>query len=352
MTKIVSLVTLLALSFTAHATAPRKKNLSPEFTQAIQAHQAEVTLKQKHIAQDPAQVPPARPFSELEDAGYIFFSVDTPFNSRQAKQLMAQHLPEGVTLVLYGSPGIDKARTIDNYKGVIDASRIRVIELDGAGQGFWARDGMPIPVWSQNGAMDMVDSRYYHGFEPDQELRSMFGNYVYSNEYYYEGGNIMVNDQGVCIMVDNDEASQIPEDVFTNTFGCKQLFRMPHEKGIGHIDETIRWVKPNTLVTDSPTYATIMRNAGFEVLMLPRPNRRYETYVNGLLVNGTFYAPIYNQTGDQLALDVYRSAGLNVVPIETITLSNNGLGSIHCITMTYPKVPFNTVLNMLGATEL
>ncbi len=168
------------------------------------------------------------------------------------------------------------------------------------------------------------------------------------------GGNVCLqaNDLGDCIMVDNEEASQIPDEIFESKFGCKQLFRMPHEKGIGHIDETIRFVKSKTLVTDSPTYATTMRNAGFEVLMVPRPNRKLETYVNALQVNGTVYVPQYNQPGDQIAVDVFRSAGLNVVPIETISLSNNGMGSIHCITMTYPKVPFTSLLTMLGAKEL
>ncbi len=350
-TSIAAVIAAMGVSFSAQAVPLQKKNLSPEQIQQIKLHQQHVTATRAYTSILPSQTP-ERPISEVETAGYLFFSSDTPFNSREAKRIMAKNLPADVTLVIYASPGSDKSRILQNYEGLIDASRVRVIELSGAGSGFWARDGLPIPVLNANAGMDMVDSRYYHGFEPDQQMRGMFNNYLYRNDYYFEGGNFMVNDKGDCIMTDNDEASDIPDDVFTNTFGCKRLFRMPFEKGIGHVDETVRFVKSNTVVTDSPTYAATLRNAGFEVLMLPRPDRRYETYVNALLVNNTIYVPVYNESNDQLALDVYRSAGLNVVPIETIALSNNGLGSIHCITMTYPKVPFSSILTMLGAKEL
>lgn len=346
------LLVSLCLAVTAQAEPLKKKDLSPEFSRKIQAHQAEVNRLRALSPVLPAQTPPARPFSEVENAGYLFFSSDTPFNSSEAKRIMARELPTDVTLVIFTSPYNNKADILNEYAGLIPADRLKVISLDNAGSGFWARDGMPIPVWNAKGGMDMVDSRYYHGFEPDQELQPMFNNFVYRNDYYYEGGNFMVNDLGDCFMVDNDDASQIPDDVFPTKFGCKRTIRFPFEKGIGHMDESIRFLSSKVVVTDSPTYATTLRNAGFEVLMLPRPDRRYETYVNALLVNGTIFVPVYNETKDQMAIDVYRSAGLKVVPIETISLSNNGLGSIHCITMSYPKVPFSSLLTALGAKEL
>jgi hypothetical protein len=342
----------LCLAVTAQAAPLKKKDLSPEFSRMIQQHQADVNRLRAIAPVLPAQQVPARPFSEVENAGYLFFSSDTPFDSTEAKRTMARDLPKDVTLVIFADRYDNKADILSQYSGLVPADRLKVITLDGAGRGFWARDGMPIPVWSQSGSMDMVDSHYYHGFEPDDELRPMFSNYVYRNDYYYEGGNFMPNDKGDCLMVNNDDAIQIPDDIFPTKFGCKRTIRLPFEKGIGHVDESARFLSSNVVVTDSPTYATTLRAAGFEVLMLPRPDRRYETYVNALLVNGTIFVPVYNETKDQMALDVYRSAGLNVVPIETISLSNDGLGSIHCITMSYPKVPFTALLGVLGAKEL
>lgn len=103
------------------------------------------------------------------------------------------------------TPFADKARIEAAYAGLVPPDRLRVISLENAGSGFWTRDGFPIPVWSASGGMDMVDNRYYHGFEPDDQLRGMFNNFVYSNDYYYEGGNFMV--KGDCLMVDNNNAS-------------------------------------------------------------------------------------------------------------------------------------------------
>lgn len=341
---------LAAWSLGASAAPLKAKDLSPERKQAIIQHQTNVLAK-PYLGVLPAEKP-ARPVSEVEEAGYLFFSADTNFNSYEAKQLLAKHLPAGVTLVIFAEPGANKAKILKSYEKVIDVSRIRVIEINDASSGFWARDGLPIPVWSKTGAMDLVDSRYYHGFEPDKELQRMFGSYLYKNEFYYEGGNFMANDRGDCLMVDTDEASQIPDDIFTDMLGCQRTIRFPFEKGIGHIDETVRFLKSNLVVTDSKDYAATLRNGGFEVLMLPRPNRTYETYVNAMLVNDTVYVPVYNEAKDNEALDVYRSAGLKVIPIESIELSNEGLGSIHCIVFAYPKVPFNYLLARLGAKEI
>src|SRR5690606_5673985 len=127
-------------------------------------------------------------------------------------------------------------------------------------------------------------------------------------------------------------------------------YRLRHTKGIGHADESIRFLNDTTIMTDEPEYVDTFRNAGYRVVMIPRPNRPYETYNNSLLVNNTMYVPIFNQTKDEEALNVYRAEGFNVVGIPTVELSNDGLGSIHCIVMTYPKLPLATILKAMGAT--
>lgn len=333
----------------AQNTPLKKYDLTPREVQGIQSHHMQLNKMISPLATVPA---PLRPISEVEEAGYLFFSSDTPFNSAEAKRIMARNLPPDVTLVIFVEPGEDKAAIMKEYSGLIDSSRLKVVEIRGTSRGFWARDGLPIPVWSQEKTMELVDARYYHGFEPDDVMGTWFHSPVRKHTYYYEGGNFMVNDEGVCVMVDNDRAESIPDSIFTNTYGCKKLIRLPFEKGIGHVDESVRFITSKIILTDSPTYAARFRQEGLDVRMLPRPQREYETYVNALLVNGTAFVPVYNQRNQQEALDVYKAAGVKVVPIETSSLSNNGLGSIHCITMTYPKIPFKQLLDMIGGREL
>ncbi len=327
----------------------KKIDLSPQQVQAIRRHHTDLNKMSHPMSSAPA---PLRPVSEVEEAGYLFFSSETPFNSAKAKRAMAQNLPAGVTLVIFTDPGEDAAEIKRSYQGFIDPSRLKVVEIEDSGSGFWARDGLPIPVWSQARSLELVDARYYHGFEPDEIMGKWFKSPVRKHTYYFEGGNFMTNDEGVCVMVDNDRAESIPDSVFTETYGCKNLIRLPFEKGIGHVDESVRFLTSKIVLTDSASYATRLRQEGLDVRMLPRPDRKYETYVNALLVNGTVFVPVYNEANQQEALDVYAAAGMKVVPIETSALSNNGLGSIHCITMTYPKVPFEHLLKMFNGREI
>jgi len=52
-------------------------------------------------------------------------------------------------------------------------------------------------------------------------------------------------------------------------------------------------------------------------------------------------------------LQVYQDAGFeNVIGLDSKTLSNRGMGSIHCITMTYPPVSINELLDFMGAELL
>lgn len=341
-----------AINAFATGTAPRHMDLSRDQIKAIQTYSQQLN---QFRALDFKKAPPAsiplRPVSEVETAGYFFMSADTDFDSAEAKRVMIKNLPSDVTAVIFANPGSNKNAIANEYNGLIAKDRLKVISLNDASSGFWARDGLPIAVWSAEDSkkIKMVDAKYYHHFEPDRQIAEMFQAPLIKNSYYYEGGNFMVNDLGDCLTVDNDLSTDMPLEIFKDDYGCKNTIRLPFEKGIGHADESVRFIRSKLIVTDSQNYADILKAKGFEVQMLPRPENEYETYVNALLVNDTIYVPIFNETSDEVALKVYRSFGLKVVPIVTSSLSNDGLGSLHCITMTYPPVPFQTLLEMLHA---
>lgn len=346
-TRIVGLIAGLLLTFNATAT-PRTVEPTAEQSLQIQAYHSRLNAAPLAIAPRTLD----RPFSELEEAGYLFFSWESDFDSHAAKQTMARELPADVTLVIYTAPGVNKEAVKREYAGVIDPSRLKVVTIPDAGSGFWSRDGLPVPIWNTNGQMEVADARYYHGFEPDRVIAGWFGANLMQHRYFFEGGNFMVTDEGVCITVDNDRSRQIPLEIFKNIYGCRKTIRLPFEKGIGHVDESVRVAGRRAVFTDSQNYARILQQEGFQTILLPRPNRTYETYVNSLLVNGTMFVPVFGQSGDAVALQAYRQAGFKAVPLDSVQLSNGGHGSIHCITMTYPKVPFSSLLKALGAVEL
>lgn len=342
-------LSLLLYSFASQAAPLKKIELTREQSAAIEEYNRQSAQMNHIMANKPA---PARPFSEVEEAGYLFFASGTDFDSAEAKQIMAKNLPQGVTLVIFTEPGDDIAGLRRRYAGAIDASRLKIVEISDARRGFWARDGLPVPVWSKTSELELVDAQYYHYFEPDQTIAGWFHSFLRRINYYFEGGNFMTNDDGACLTVDNNRSRSIPADVFTEQYGCKKLVRLPFEKGIGHVDESARFLSRNVVVTDSATYQRRLQSEGFDARLVPRPDQEYETYVNALLVNGTAFVPVFGERNDQKALDVYRAAGLKVVPITSNELSNDGLGSIHCITMTYPKVPFDKLLESIGGKQL
>lgn len=300
-------------------------------------------------------VPVFRPFADYERTGYLIMNGNFEFNSLAAKRAAASTLgPEG-TLVLMVSPRNEpyKADLIRQYSDIVPAARIKVVAVRDADRGFWARDAVPVPMISlADGSLTVIDARYYHNFNSDAEIAQMFGAKLESTGYFYEGGNYMANDRGDCLMVNAGQHVEIPDHVFTRYYGCKKLVRLPLEDGIGHIDEHARFVSADTVLTDLPSYKQILEREGFRVVMLPKVPADYATHVNSLIIDGKVAVPVYGRGTDAEALRVYESVGLKAIPADSYTLSTRGLGSVHCITMTYPPAPFKAVLKALDAREL
>ncbi len=294
-----------------------------------------------------------RPYADYEKTGYLIMSAGFNFDSRQAKLLMASKLPADGTLVIFTDTyGTSKEEVLRAYESVIPRKRIKVITLPNASRGFWARDGIPVPAMDAGNNLVVVDAAYGHRFEPDAEIARLFGARIEKHDYYFEGGNFMANHTGTCIMVNAHAHVRIPDSVFAGQYGCREMIRLPLVDGIGHIDEHVRFVSEKVVVTDLPEYKDVLEGKGLTVHMLPKPSGPYETYVNSLLMNGKIIVPVFGRDTDEQALAVYRSLGLEAFGANSRSLSNQGQGSVHCITMTYPKVPARELMKALGATEL
>ncbi len=296
-----------------------------------------------------------RPYADYEAPGYLIMSADFNFNSAQAKLEMAKILPADATLVIFTASGDAAAKegVLKAYEGAVPRERIKVITLYNARQGFWARDGIPVPMLDKDNKLTVVDAVYGHGFEPDAEIARIFHAGLEKHSYYFEGGNFQANHTGTCIMVNHGAHVNIPDDVFRDMYGCsRQLVRLPFVDGIGHVDEHVRFISEGVVVTDIPQYKDILQGKGLTAHMLPKPPGPYETYANSLIMNGKVVVPVFSRDTDAQALAVYESLGLKASGGASRSLSNQGQGSVHCITMTYPKVPMAELLKALGAKEL
>ena len=125
--------------------------------------------------------------------------------------------------------------------------------------------------------------------------------------------------KGLCLAV---KLVHLPEQIYKTYYGCKEVVILPFVAGIGHVDERVKFLSDDVVVTDEPSYKPILEEHGLTVLMLPNTKFGHETYANSLLVNGTLFMPVYNKPTDKEAIKVYEEQGLKVVPINSSTLSN------------------------------
>jgi hypothetical protein len=272
----------------------------------------------------------------------------------EMKEKIAAGMPSSATLIVFTSSSNKSYQQdlMNQYSQFIDSSRLKIMQVPVNGDGFWARDGLPIPVW-EDGKLTLADNKYYHQYEPDSFYGQLFNAPITKTGYFYEGGNFMVNGKGDCLVVNRKKAyfggtsdtGAIPDSIFTNVYGCKTLTRFKHLKGIGHADEVVKFVNDTTVLTDTKEYKAILEAAGFTVIMLPEADLNYETYANSLIVNDTVFVPVFNESGDQAAMDAYAAYGFRVVPIESRGLATGGQGGIHCITMNYPDVALNDIVS-------
>ncbi|KAF0125482.1 MAG: hypothetical protein FD189_1575 [Elusimicrobia bacterium] len=344
----------VAEPFMPEAEVPAK-GYTPEQLRDMRQHNAAIGASaNKGLGLDDERVERRyRPYADYEKTGYLIMSSDFNFNSRQAKLLLASKLPADATLVIFTDTyGTSKEDVLREFGSVVPRERIKVVTLPGARNGFWARDGIPVPAIDASNNLVVVDARYGHRFEPDAEIARLFGARLEKHQYYFEGGNFMASHAGDCIMVDHGAHRQIPDSIFVGQYGCQQMIRLPFIDGIGHIDEHVRFISERVVVTDLPQYKDTLEGKGFTVHMMPKPSGPFETYVNSVIMDGKVIVPVFGRDTDEQAFAVYRSLGLEPFGADSTTLSNSGQGSVHCITMTYPAVPARELMKALGATEL
>jgi hypothetical protein len=283
-----------------------------------------------------------KPFSEIEQTGYVAISSADNFELPQLREAIAKNLPSDASLVIFVASSSEVAALKSQFGQYLgDRLKFLVTPQDFGADPIWARDSLPFPVHLQAG-MGLVDSIYPQDFEPDQAFATALSMAKVKTGEYFRGGNLLFDLQGNCFSENVNETAGLndPETYLKQYFGCSSVTLLDQQGGIGDIDERIKFLSGNDVLTDDTIYAALLQNKGYNVHMIPSTGYGNETYMNTLIVNGTIFVPQMGIDRDQSALDAYKALGFKPVGVYTKDMADQGAGNIHCVTMNYPPGSF------------
>ena len=211
------------------------------------------------------------------------------------------------------------------------------------------------------------------------KLKGILKNYSHQTiPFVLEGGSIESDGAGVimttskCLLEKNRNprlTKSTIEKQLHKYLGAKKVLWLNNGHLIGddtdaHIDTLARFVDINTIVyqscddkedehydelkmmeTELKTFKNI-NNKSYKLIALPWIEAKYydkerlpATYANFLIINGAVLVPIYNDKNDKIALRIFKNLfpKRDIVGIDCTTLIKQH-GSLHCVTMQYPKV--------------
>lgn len=288
------------------------------------------------------------PFNEdLQEVGYIVLSDKTLFGSQVTKEKILKSLPKSIVPIVFVTDKESRSKLFLWKK--LNPRLITVTSLYRVDDFFWSRDSLPMPLFNGKD-LKVVESKYFY---KKNILNIDFLNYNDSNynPFYFEGGNLISTPQGDCFTISNKYNKLIPDFVFKKIYGCHQITRLPHLHGIGHIDERVRFLSANEVITDTAPYVSLLKEKGLKVNLLPVKNKNDYSYLNFIKLGRTILLPFYSSKQDKKVARYLKNKGFKIIPIDSFYLSL-GHGSIHCISQTYPKVQLYTLLNLLNAQEI
>ncbi|MBI5241512.1 MAG: agmatine deiminase family protein [Elusimicrobia bacterium] len=296
---------------------------------------------------------PFRPVEDTAQFAYILMSAyEQGGESANLRKTIASNLPSGVKLlILADSDEADRVRK--KYLQWVPAERLIIAADEDTSTGFWARDSFPVPVYDDAAKKaSVVAARYYRDFTSWDAVAAGAHAPIVKKDFTFVGGNLMADEDGNCFAVDSYRLFTATAGDLAAAYGCKTVRIMPHVHGIGDVDEVLKTLPGRRVLTNTPEYRASLESWGYKVVMLPTRPETYRTYANALIVRGTVFMPSYGGAADGEARQVYESLGYKVVPIKTVSLSDDLHGSIHCQTMAYPPMPEKDLLKSLGLARL
>lgn len=293
-----------------------------------------------------------RPAEDTSDFKYVLLSSEASFSeAANLRYNIAKNLPDGVKLVLLVTHS-NAERVKQTYSQYISPDRIilaRDTNIDG---GFWARDAFPYPVVNSEGQLALVGAKYYRNFKSSPAIAGSLSLNMSKNNFTFVGGNLIADENANCFTIDSYRKFSTTENDLRNIYGCKEVHILKHYSGIGDVDEVIKPIGNNTMLTNTVEYVNDLKAWGYNVVMMPAVPKSYRTYINSLVVGKTVFMPTYGIAADNQAKLVYESLGYKVVGITSNTLSDDMHGSVHCQTMAYPAIDENQLLQLLNLEKI
>jgi len=295
---------------------------------------------------------------------------------------------------------VDIAKTIQRYQKVLivanDLSYVKSLFANKRNLSFiklpsndtWSRDFGGITVEQENKRyiLDFKFNAWGKKFEYDKDnqitkklkLKGLLKNYGHQSiNFVLEGGAIESNGSGVlltttqCLLEENRNPKLSKKQIekhLVQYFGLKKVLWLDHGYLAGddtdsHIDTLARFVSNDTIVyqscddKDDEHYEELSKmemqlksfrnidGKAFKLVPLPWIEAKYDqddrlpaTYANFLITNKAVLVPTYKDKNDKKALEIFKKIfpKRDIIDIDCTTLIRQH-GSLHCVTMQYPK---------------
>jgi len=345
------------LALETHNTEPPLHASSAELTQnAIRQNQKNRAARRS--------LPRARPSLRLgpvEDFAHFRYLLisgsDTgPSESEFMRKTLAENLPKDMILIVIADTS-DLIDVEQKFQQWIDPQRLIVVPVPQgeARRGFWARDSFPIPIYLENKSkIGLIENEYFNSFGSQSSIsQAVRARFAEKTNMIFVGGNLLADEDGNCFSVKSSRLFSLTPDELRNYYGCQAVHLLPHEKGIGDIDEVLKPLPGKNILTNVPSYIPLLKSWGYNVVLLPEvQSYKYRTYANTVLLNGVAFMPSYGDPQDDEARKVYESLGYQVHMIPSNQLSDRWMGSIHCQTMAFPDMDLKILLKTLHLSSL
>lgn len=253
----------------------------------------------------------------------------------------------------------------------------------------WSRDfgGITVIQNKQPLILDFTFNAWGKKFEYQKDnqitkklkLKGLLREYKHQSfKFVLEGGSIESNGDDVLLTTSrclleinrNPKLSQKQIEKHLMTYlGVKKILWLDYGYLVGddtdsHIDTLARFINKDTIVYQSCDDEndehfeefkkmelqlksfTNLRGKAFKLIPLPWISAKYwkkerlpATYANFLIINKAVLIPTYNDTSDEKALEIFKQLfpKRDIIGIDCTTLIKQH-GSLHCVTMQYPKI--------------
>jgi agmatine deiminase len=301
-----------------------------------------------------------------------------------AEIVRALHLHERVEILCHNEAVQNEARRALTAHGV-DESGYRVHQVPS--DRVWLRDSAPTFVWSESGAIELVNWRFngwakYENHKRDERVGEAIASLTGmprtiatrrdSGEWMVlEGGGIETDGKGNLLVTEEWLLSDVQvrnpgmtrgdyEAAFAEYLGINNTIWLGEgcygDDTHGHIDDIARFTESGAVLLayesnpDDPNHAGSVDNlsrlesAGLRAVKLPYPRpivmegqRLPASYANFYVANDIVIVPTFNDPNDRAALEMISGGfpGREIVGIHAVDLVW-GLGTLHCLTQQQP----------------